>query len=303
MAILITGGSGFLGKALIEKLLANGHRVYALSRHPPAPAENLVPFEGEVLLQDLGLESAPGDIDAVIHSAALLSFKPGDKDRLYETNCRGTENVINWMKRHGISRLYHISTAYLFGQNHYEISKKLAEKIVQGQTEIKTTIVRPSIIIGDSRVEGLPPMSGFYIGIKAFDQARRWFEKGTKLPPLTFKIKVAGNPQGKLNLIPVDIVAENIVRLVGRDAEGVYHLTHPSPPTLKELEKPISLSTGADVEFLPDFSPTVGDRLVARLITELSPYLRGHDLPSDIKCQRLTTDFLRRSAEAFLNKA
>jgi len=308
MAILITGGTGFLGKALTKTFLEKGHRVYSLSRHPMAPAENLIPLEGDILLPNLGLETVPGDIDAVIHSAALLSFKPGDKDRLYETNCRGTQNVISWMEIHGIGRLYHVSTAYLFGQNHYEISKKMAEEVVNGNPEIKPTIFRPGIIIGDSRVEGLPPVSGFYVGIRACDQAKRWFERGTKLPPLKFKIRIAGNPHGRLNLIPVDIVAKNIVRLVEQDVawfypRSTYYLTHPMPPTLKDLEKPISLATGADVEFLPDFAPNAGDRLVARLITDLSPYLYGHDLPSDIACRRLTTTFLRSTAEAFLNKS
>lgn len=303
MAILITGGTGFLGKALTKTFLEKSHRVYSLSRHPPAPAENLIPLEGDILLPNLGLENAPGDIDAVIHSAALLSFKPGDKDRLYATNCRGTENVIQWMKKHGIGRLYHVSTAYLFGQNHYEISKKMAEDVVKGQTEIKTIILRPSIIIGDTKVEGLPPVSGFYLGIRACDQAKRWFERGTKLPPLTFKVRIAGNPQGRLNLIPIDIVTQNIARLMEQDATGIYYLTHPAPPTLKDLEQPISLATGADVEFLPSFTPNVGDRLVAKLITELSPYLHGHDLPSDIECQPLTATFLQRTAEAFLNKS
>lgn len=303
MAILITGGTGFLGKALTKTFLKKSHRVYSLSRHPPATAENLIPLQGDILLPDLGLENVPGDIDAVVHSAALLSFKPSDRDRLYATNCLGTQNVVRWMKKHGIGRLYHVSTAYLFGQNPYEISKKVAEDIVLGQAEIKTTILRPGIIIGDSRVEGLPPVSGFYLGIRAFDQAKRWFERGTKLPPLTFKIRVVGNPQGKLNLIPIDIVTRNITRLMEQDATGIYYLTHPAPPTLKDLEQPISLATGADVEFLPDFTPNMGDRLVAKLITELSPYLRGHDLPSDIECQPLTADFLRRTAEAFLNKS
>ncbi len=303
MAILITGGSGFLGKALTKAFIEGSHRVYSLSRHPPAPAENLIPLKGDILMPDLGLENVPGDIDAVIHTAALLSFKPGDKDRLYETNCRGTKNVIQWMEIHGIGRIYHVSTAYLFGQNHYETSKKMAEEVVNAHPEIKSAILRPGIIIGDSRVEGLPPVSGFYIGIRACDQARRWFEKGTKLPPLTFKIRIAGNPQGRLNLIPIDIVAQNIARLVEQDAAGIYYLTHPAPPTLRDLEQPISLATGADVEFLPDFTPNVGDRLVARLITELSPYLCGHDLPSDIECRRLTPDFLRRTAESFLNKS
>lgn len=303
MAILITGGSGFLGQALIKTFREKGHRVYSLSRHPVAPADNLVPLQGDIRQPDLGLENVPEDIDTVIHAAALLSFKPGDKDKLYETNFNGTRNVILWMETHGIGRIYHVSTAYLYGQNHYEISKKMAEKVVNVHTKINSTILRPGIIIGDSRVEGLPPVSGYYLGIRACDQAKRWFERNTKLPPLKFKIRIAGNPQGRLNLIPVDIVAQNIARLVEQDAAGVYHLTHPDPPTIKSLEQPISLSTGADVEVLSGFTPNIGDRLVARLITELAPYLQGHDLPSDIECQPLTPDFLRRTAEAFLNKS
>lgn len=302
MVILLTGASGFLGRALSDSLAKKGHKVYGLSRHPPGESPNVIPLEGDIRLPNLGLENMPDDIDTVIHSAAMLSFKPGDKDNLYATNYRGTENVVRWMEKAGIPRLYHVSTAYLFDQNHYEISKKLAEEVVQ-RAGMKTAILRPGIIIGDSRVEGLPPVSGFYLGIKACDQAKRWFEKGTKLPPFTFKIRITGNPQRRLNLIPIDIVAQNITRLVEQDATGVYYLTHPSPPTLKELEEPISLATGADVEFLPGFIPTVGDRLVARLITQLSPYLCGHDLPSDIGCRRLTTGFLRRTAEAFLNKS
>lgn len=303
MAILITGGTGFLGKALAETLLKNGHRIYSLSRHPPAPAENLIPLKGDISLPDLGLENVPEDIDIVIHSAALLSFKPSDKDSLYETNGQGTHNLIHWMKKHSISRLYHVSTAYLFGQNHYEISKKMAEDVVLTHPEIEATIVRPSIIIGDSKVEGLPPVSGFYLGIKAIDKAKQWFEKRTQLPPLRFKVNVAGNPHGKLNLIPVDIVTKNIVSLMEQDVTGIYHLTHPDPPTLKDLAPPISLATGADIEFLENFIANVGDRLVGKLIAELAPYLRGHDLPSDIECPQLTSDFLQKTAEAFLNKS
>jgi nucleoside-diphosphate-sugar epimerase len=300
MAIMITGGSGFLGKALTKTLLDRGHRVYSLSRHPPTSAENLVPLYGDILMPDLGLEKVPEDIDTVIHAAALLSFKPGDKDRLYETNSFGTRNVLLWMEKYGISRLYYVSTAYLFDQNHYEISKKMAEEIVNANPEIKSTILRPSIITGDSRVEGLPPISGLYMVIRACDQAKRWFERSTKFPPIRFKIRIAGNPQGRLNMVPVDIVVENLVRMAEQDAVGVYHITHPDPPTLKDLEQPISMATGADIEVLQEFTPNIGDRLVARLITELSPYLQGHDLPSDIQCQPLTTDFLRRTAESFL---
>lgn len=46
--VLVTGASGFIGKMLVSKLLAKGHQIYALSRHPPRD-KNLVPVIGDIL--------------------------------------------------------------------------------------------------------------------------------------------------------------------------------------------------------------------------------------------------------------
>ncbi|MBA7676463.1 hypothetical protein ES703_84704 [subsurface metagenome] len=303
MAILVTGVSGFLGSALIPLLLDKGYTVYGLYRKPPQAyiPLHLIPLIGDITKPELGLEDVP-KVGAVVHCAALLSFSSRDKDRLYQTNYQGTVNLLKWMRRHEITRLFHISTAYLFRHNDYERSKQLAEKAIKRYPEIKTTILRPSIIIGNTQVEGLPPLSGFYLGIRAIDHAKRWFERKTSAPPLRVKIRLRGNPEGRLNLIPVDIVAKSIVDIVEEDREGTFYLTHPNPPSLKSLEKPVSQASGADIKITPDFEPTVVERFVSLLMKELSPYLLGeYNFGSDIDCPPLTEEFLTRTIEAFLN--
>lgn len=302
--VLVTGASGFLAGELIPRLLERGHTIYGLYHKPPERhiPLHLVPLIGDITKPDLGLEEVP-KVDAVIHCAALLSFSPRDKGRLYQTNYQGTVNLLKWMRRYGITRLFHISTAYLFRHNDYERSKKLAEKAIKQYPEIKTTIFRPSIIIGNTQVEGLPPLSGFYLGIRAIDYAKRWFERKTSAPPLRVKIRLKGNPEGRINLIPVDIVAKSIVDIVEEDREGTFYLTHPNPPNLKSLDKPISQASGADIKIIAEFEPSVVERFASLLMKELSPYLLGeYNFPSDIDCPPLTEEFLTRTIEAFLNR-
>lgn len=252
-------------------------------------------------MPDLGLGEVPQDIDAVIHCGALLSFSVRDKDRLYQTNYQGTLNLLEWMKRHRITRLFHLSTAYLFGHNDYEKSKQMAEEAVSRYSEIRTTIFRPSIIIGDSKLQGLPPVAGFYSGIMAIDHAKRWFERKSGLPPLRAKIRICGRRAGKLNLIPVDIAVESMVSTIGQDKIGIFHITHPNAMTLKELEEPISEAIGADIKFASRFKPNLLERAVALSLRELSPYLKGNELSSDIEeCPPLDGAFITKSIKAFL---
>ncbi len=305
--ILVTGGSGFVGQSLIPELLEKGHKIYSLYRkhpesYPPSwVTPRLIPLHGDITQSDLGLEKVPKDIDAVIHCAALLNFRPRDKERLYETNYQGTVNLLEWMKEHKITRLFHLSTAYLFDHNDYETSKRMAEEVVSHYPEIKTTILRPSIIIGDSKVQGIPPLSGFYSGVAVIDHAKRWFEQKSGLPPLRTQIRIYGSPAARLNLIPVDIVVENIIDIITQDITGTFQLTHPDPPTLESLERPISEAIGADIKFVPQFKPNLLERVISMSLKELFPYLKGCDLlPSDIECPPLDSVFLEKSIKAFL---
>ena len=100
MAILITGGSGLIGKALTQKMLAKGEIVYSLSRHPVSKEKNLIPLQGDILEINLSLTEVPSDIEAVYHVAGVVNLSRTDKDgSIWETNAVGTENVIDFCRK------------------------------------------------------------------------------------------------------------------------------------------------------------------------------------------------------------
>jgi len=148
MAILVTGASGFVGRALIPKLLAQGHTVYGLSRHPPAAAPNLIPLAGDITQPDLALARVPGDIDIVYHVAGKLKLGKDKDGSIWETNVTGTKNVIAFCRRNNISTLKFVSTAYTQGRNTYEKSKELCELMLSECDIPKVTIFKPSVIMG-----------------------------------------------------------------------------------------------------------------------------------------------------------
>ncbi|GAI98998.1 unnamed protein product, partial [marine sediment metagenome] len=106
MNILVTGASGFLGSALIPRLLEKGHKVYCLSRHPPEAKENLIPLTGDILKYCLGLEEIPADIEAVQHLAGLHNLGEDKDGSIWATNVTGTRNVIDFCLKHKIPHLY-----------------------------------------------------------------------------------------------------------------------------------------------------------------------------------------------------
>ncbi len=145
MAILVTGASGFLGSALIPRLLKKGHKVYGLSRHPPEPAKNLVPLEGDILKPELGLDGVPWDIHAVHHLAAIHRLGEDKDGSIWRTNVEGTQNIIDICEKHRIPRLFFCSSAYTDGRNVYERSKAMCERMLEESAVPKVTIFKPSL--------------------------------------------------------------------------------------------------------------------------------------------------------------
>jgi nucleoside-diphosphate-sugar epimerase len=117
MRILVTGGSGFVGKATIRRLKDEGHHVLALARSD-ASAERVRGFGAEPVIGDL--EQLPqgnptwlkvlADCDAIVHAAAYLEF--WGPDRLYEQrNLHPTVALHAAAVRAGVSRFILISAA------------------------------------------------------------------------------------------------------------------------------------------------------------------------------------------------
>lgn len=140
-SILITGGSGFLGRALLRRLLATTKarvRVYSRGEHLQAQMAKdhqdarLGFFVGDV--RDLGrLERAMAGCDAVIHAAALKRIEVGhyNPDEMVKTNINGTLNVIEAARRAHVERVVLVSSDKAYQPvSPYGLSKAMAEHLV-----------------------------------------------------------------------------------------------------------------------------------------------------------------------------
>ena len=95
MRYLVTGGTGFIGRALIRRLLADGHEVRALARRPEAldVAPALTPVPGELVDQP-PLRTAMAGCDAVFHLAAAARAWLRDPSEFDRANIDGTRAVL-----------------------------------------------------------------------------------------------------------------------------------------------------------------------------------------------------------------
>lgn len=165
---LVTGGGGFLGKAIVNRLIQRGDRVssFSRSRYPDLNVLGVTQISGDI--SDLSaVSNACQNIDAVFHVAA----KPGvwgKYEDYYRVNTTGTENVIKACKLNNVPVLiYTSSPSVIFnGQDmegvtesvpyaktyhtHYPATKAMAEKAVVNASDdtLKTISLRPHLIWG-----------------------------------------------------------------------------------------------------------------------------------------------------------
>ena len=177
MKILITGATGFVGRAIAEKLKSK-HHVAGLARSTSSAKKleerGIVPVIGNLL--DVQTAQFFG-YDVVIHCAAFVEEWGTEKD-FFETNVTGTERVILAAKAGGVKRFIFIGTeaAFFDGQDllnidesiqypkhlpyHYSRSKAEAERKVLAATtsEFKTLSLRPRFVWGPGDQSVLPAL-------------------------------------------------------------------------------------------------------------------------------------------------
>jgi nucleoside-diphosphate-sugar epimerase len=268
-AVFLTGATGFLGMEVLARLLEAGDReVLALIRaeddagadqrldgvlstlwDDPAPyRERVVAVRGELTEPGLGLGDRRDEVaertHAVLHCAASISFDlPLPEARAI--NVDGTSRVLDFaleaQGRGGLERFLHVSTAYVSGRhegafrerqldtgqsfrNTYEQTKADAEQIVAMAKELGPAIARPSIVMGESDSGWTPAFNVLYWPMQAF--SRGLFKE---LPAL---------PTGRVDIVPVDYVADSLVHLLDRREAGVFNLVagH-NASTVDELTK------------------------------------------------------------------
>lgn len=123
MKVFVTGGTGFIGGAVVRQLRARGDDVVALVRNPAKGAA----------LEELGCTLVPGDLnderairagmegcDAVIHAAAVyeVGIPASERRSMQEANVGGTERVLGAALEAGIPKVVYVSTVGIFGNTH-----------------------------------------------------------------------------------------------------------------------------------------------------------------------------------------
>jgi dihydroflavonol-4-reductase len=112
--VLVTGGTGFIGRHVVKLLLERGNRVRLLVRDLEK-ARSLFHEDAELIQGDIRdsrtvLRAIRG-AESVYHAAGLYAFGLGHKKALYETNVSGTENVLRAASEAGARRVVHVSSA------------------------------------------------------------------------------------------------------------------------------------------------------------------------------------------------
>jgi nucleoside-diphosphate-sugar epimerase len=128
----VTGGTGFLGRHLLEQLNLRGWQVTALHRPSSEVAIfqglPIRPVSGDLLDAAALARALPAGVDAVFHLAADTSMWSGHAARQTRVNVAGTRNLVAAALAAGAGRLIHVSTWNTYGLEQSEISEELAQR-------------------------------------------------------------------------------------------------------------------------------------------------------------------------------
>lgn len=150
--ILVTGATGCIGRAVVDRLTSSGRQVKCLfhwNNEHPAPRRAVV-TGGDVRNEESIYEAITdgGACDTVIHLAFIR--RETEEDTYEDVNIRGTYNVINAMKRAGIKRLIMVSCLGAETRSPYPFHRSLAkaEELVR-QSGLNFTILKSAVVYGE----------------------------------------------------------------------------------------------------------------------------------------------------------
>ncbi len=180
---LVTGAAGFLGRNIVQMLLARGEQVRALCRAQPPELISLAdgyPDRLEIVIGDVrdagSVDRALEAVDVVFHVAGVAGLW-GPRDYYQSVNVGGTQNVVEASRRRGVGRLiYTSSPSVVFTDGdqcgadeslpytqrwlcHYSQSKALAEQLALAANDLRglqTCALRPHLIWGPGDRQLLP---------------------------------------------------------------------------------------------------------------------------------------------------
>lgn len=234
MKVLITGGGGFIGSHLADRLLDDGHQVLVIDNFSTGREDNLTEREGLEIVRDTiadrdAVDKAFSDFapDQVVHAAA--SYKDPDawgEDVL--TNSLGTANILQAAQAGSVSRLIYFQTALCYGtkpieqpvsldhpirpDSSYAISKTAAEQYIE-LSGIDFISLRLANVYGPRNVSG--PLPTFF---SRLSEGKPCFVMDTRR-----------------DFIFIDDLVAVAMKALGGAGNGIYHVSSGSDYAIKEL--------------------------------------------------------------------
>ncbi len=282
MTVLMTGFPGFLGSALLPRILARTdgtavcvvqakyaslaeQRVTRLAENDPGLARRIRLVPGDITQPQLGVDDPAAlvaDVTEFWHLAAAYDLAV-PRDIGMQVNVEGTRYALDVAARcPRLERFHYFSTCYVSGRytgpfaeddlevnarfnNFYEETKHLAEAAVRARMAqgLPTTIYRPSIVLGDSRTGETQKYDGLYFVIRLLLRE-----------PRIAALPVFGDATAyTANIVPCDFVIDAVAHLSGleRSLGRTYQIADPHPPTIDEWYRTLGAATGRRVVRIP----------------------------------------------------
>lgn len=242
--ILVTGGTGFIGRHLVPELVRRGERVRVLVRDEARAAG--LPDAVERARGDLSrpesLAAPLAGVRAVVHLAAVMDGVGNHAATMHAANIDGTRALTTASTAAGVEHFVHVSSAGVYGSRDtarpfteddephpttaYEETKLAAERVVRNETA-EWTVLRPTGVFGPGRVQ----TAEF---LRTVRSRRVWFFGGTD---------TVFNP-----VFVDDVVAAIAIALQSHSARGeIVNVGGPDVVTYRELVRITAAALGGAV--------------------------------------------------------
>ncbi|SFS64878.1 SDR family oxidoreductase [Marininema halotolerans] len=256
--IMVTGFPGFICERLYRGLIEDDPATnFILLVHPTQVEkaqhltdkdERVTILPGDITQENLGMSEADkislqDKVTHFFHLAAIYDLAV-PQDLAYQVNVIGTQNVNRFVRTlRSLQRYVYFSTAYVSGtrtgrilegeldkgqtfKNHYEETKFEAEKRVAAMKGVPTTIIRPGVVVGDSKTGETIKFDGPYFMLRFLDH----FSFGP--------VPYIGKGDEPLDVVPIDFIIRATIYLAkSEQGIGTFHLTGGATYPSQEIYK------------------------------------------------------------------
>ncbi len=324
MTYFVTGATGFIGRFLVQSLLARGKgTVYVLVRPRSLgkldelyefwgrdSAKRVVPVKGDLSLPKLGVSRGDvtklkGKVKHFFHLGAVYDLE-ATAEAMHQANIVGTQSALALAEAVNAGCFHLVSSIAAAGlyrgtftEDMFEEAEELdhpyyrtkhdSEGLVRASTRIPFRIYRPGVVVGHSKTGFIDKIDGPYYFFKALQRLRESWPRW---------IPLVGVEGGYVNLVPVDYVVNAMVHLAHQPKlDGrCFHLTDPKPRRVGEM-----LNVFARVAHAPEMAFRVDTKVFAMVPDSVTKSVERSRPLQNVWTQLLRDLQIPKSVLGFIN--